>query len=201
MRFVVLNCSFGQKYLDVRTYTVLLDFSVQCIIRKFVRSTQLVFNQNSNYILIVYNHLTNHPKLSGLKQVFILVRKKKNVCRPLISDTCSMGGSMTRAGESLWWLIPWSQLCWWSVENSARAPSQRSSFLSCGSLMGLLGLLHIRWLNLRCECRKQWKLPVSYSISMESGTVLLLLNSTGHWMCLWKFIILIHSAMVFEGGA
>lgn len=134
---------------------------------------------NSNYILVVYNHLTNHPKLSGLKQVFILVRKK-SVCRPLISDTCSMSGSsLTRAGGSLWWLIPWSQLCRGSVENSARAPSQRSSFLSCESLMGLLGLLHIRWLNLRCECRKRWKLPISYSISMESGTVLLLLSSTG----------------------
>ena len=67
-------------------------------------------------------------------------------------------------------------------ENSAKAPSQRSSFLSCGSFMGLLGLLHIRCLHLRCECRKQWKLPVSFSISPESGTVLLLLNSTGQFL-------------------
>lgn len=89
------------------------------------------------------------------------------------------GSSPTRTGGSLWWLVPWSQLCRGSVENSARAPSQRSSFLACASLMGLLGLLHIRWLNLRCECRKRWKLSVSYSISTESGTVLLLLNPTG----------------------
>lgn len=48
-----------------------------------------------------------------------------------------------------------------------------------GLSVGLLGLLQIGWLNLRCERKRQWKLPVSYSIGLESGTGLLLLDSIG----------------------
>lgn len=81
MLFVLFNCSFGQKYQDVRTSTFLVDFSTQRIIMKCVRSAQpTLFSSrmtetNSNYILVVYNHLTNHLKLSDLKQqVFILIK-------------------------------------------------------------------------------------------------------------------------------